>query len=78
MYEYEIDDFRPYRSTEANRLKRKYQIKHFLELTEKGKEALWALCTFTVSILALSFFYAHFMLFMTGHYETVQAIVINH
>lgn len=58
-----------YESRLKNGLKWKYRIQHFLEVTEKGKECLWTLVTFTGTMAVATYFIAHWLLYITNFYK---------
>lgn len=65
------------KSSIKNQLKWRYRVEHFLSLTEKGKEALWQGATFIFALVVISYFVAHWLLWLTGYYNQQLAIIIH-
>lgn len=61
-----------------SQLARKYRLQHFLAFTDRSKEALWSFTAFLLFTAVISYFTAHFLLFITGYYNHPIATMIIH
>lgn len=61
-----------------NELKWKYRIKHFLALTERGREFLWSFVTFIICTAAVGYFVAHFLVWLTSDPQSTIANIVIH
>lgn len=66
--DYGVDNVSVYRSTMFKEFRWKYRKAHFFAFTQRSKEAVMLGAVVIGSLLLISYFTAHFLLYITGYY----------
>lgn len=56
----------------------RYRKQHFFAFTRRSKEALYLLFTILFVIAVGSYFFTHFMLYVTGYYSHPMGTMVAH